>query len=120
MSSITTRGGGGASLLSSVSKGRFSSLCAGTPAGSPLHLRPYRPRRSSPSQAQGWRWGASEDNGGILGELNNACRFVLAYLQFFVGEVLPQLFGHPLQVLEGDPARFVVVEQAESLEDFLF
>lgn len=50
------------------------------------------------------------------GELSGGARgFVLAYLQLFVCEVLPQLFGHPFQVLEGDLACFVVIEQAESL-----
>lgn len=54
------------------------------------------------------------------GKLNNACGFVLAYLQFFVCEVLSQLFGHPLQVPEGDLACFVVIEQAKRLQDFFF
>lgn len=43
-----------------------------------------------------------------------------AYLQFLICEVLSQLFGHSLQILEGDPARLVVIKQAESFQDLLF
>lgn len=53
-------------------------------------------------------------------ELNHACGFAPAYLQLVVCEVLPQLFGHPLQVLKGDLACLIVIEQAESLQDFFF
>lgn len=54
------------------------------------------------------------------GGVNDVCHLLLAYLQLFVCEVLPQLFGHSLQVLKGDPACFIVIEQAESLQDFFF
>ena len=41
------------------------------------------------------------------------------YLQLLVCEVLSQLLGDPLQVLEGDPSSAVVVKQAEGLQDLL-
>lgn len=40
-------------------------------------------------------------------------------LQFLIGEVLSQLFGYSLQVLEWDPARLIIIEQPESFQDFL-
>lgn len=41
------------------------------------------------------------------------------YLQLFVREVLSQLFGYSLQIFEWDLARLVIIEQAESFQDFL-
>ena len=37
------------------------------------------------------------------------------YLKLLIGEVLPQLLGHPPQVGEGDLAGLVVVEELERL-----
>ena len=37
------------------------------------------------------------------------------YLKLLLGEVLPQLLGHPPQVGEGDLAGLVVVEELERL-----
>lgn len=42
------------------------------------------------------------------------------YLQLFICQVLSELFGHPLQILEGDLACFIIVKQAESFQDLLF
>lgn len=42
------------------------------------------------------------------------------YLQFFVCEVLSELFGDSLQILERDLSCLVVIKQAESFEDLLF
>ncbi len=39
------------------------------------------------------------------------------HLQLFIGEVLPQLVRHSLQVLEADLASLVVVEELEGLDN---
>ena len=41
------------------------------------------------------------------------------FLDLVVGHVLAELLGHPLQVLEGDFAGLVVVEESERLQHFL-
>merc|ERR1719158_745510 len=41
------------------------------------------------------------------------------FLELLVGHALPELLGHPLQVLEGNLARFVVIEKAERLQNLV-
>ena len=48
--------------------------------------------------------------------LNN----VVPHLQLLVCQVLPELFGHSLYVLERDLACLVVIKQTESFQDLLF
>lgn len=44
----------------------------------------------------------------------------MLYLELLVCEVLSQLLGYSLQILEGDLARLVIIKQAESFQDLLF
>lgn len=40
--------------------------------------------------------------------------FNVTYLQLFICEVLSELFGYSLQILERDPPCLVIIKQAES------
>lgn len=105
-----------AEVSSFVSKGRFSSWYAGTPPGSPLRLHPCLLHLSSPSYTQYNR----ELKGGMGVSHAGSVAFNSPYLQFFVREVLSQLFGNSFQVFEWDFARLVVIKQPESFQDLLF
>merc|ERR1712032_111440 len=45
-----------------------------------------------------------------------AVRLIDHFLQFFVGHPLAKLLCHALQVLEGDLARLVIIEEPEGLQ----
>mmetsp|Transcript_105635 Transcript_105635/g.128920 ORF Transcript_105635/g.128920 Transcript_105635/m.128920 type:complete len:240 (-) Transcript_105635:36-755(-) len=49
-----------------------------------------------------------------------AVRFIDHLLKFFIGHALPEFFRHALQVLEADLPSFIVVEEPEGLQDFIF
>lgn len=100
-----------------VSKGWSSSLSSKTPARSPRRLRPDRPRRSSPGRGRESEACRSKYRPpGVSGRFPRA----KADLQLLVRQGLAQLLRHPLQVLEGDLPRAVVVKQPERLQDFFF
>lgn len=136
---------------STFSTDRFSSWCAGTPAGSLLRLHPCLLPLSFPSDTQHKRRmikrRPEEFKTNYFGSIRSKCCVYIMpncshdlwewswgliwmsfcfflhdghYLQLFICEVLSQLFGYSLQILERDPARLVVIKQTEGFQDLLF
>merc|ERR1712141_936396 len=46
--------------------------------------------------------------------------FVNHFLQFLIGHPLPKFFSNSLQIFERNLASFVIIEQAEGLQNLLF